>query len=50
VSDQLVKWQDFSREPVGFVECAGDHVDMLNAAYVEGFEVRLNKILAERGL
>jgi thioesterase domain-containing protein len=50
VSDQLAKWQDFSREPVGFVECEGDHADMLNAAYVEGFEVRLNKILAERGL
>lgn len=50
VSDQLAKWQDFSREPIEFIECEGDHADMLNSTYVEGFEERLNRVLAARGL
>lgn len=45
---QLAKWQDFSRDPVEYIECEGDHADMLNGTYVEGFEQRLNKILANR--
>jgi thioesterase domain-containing protein len=50
LSEHLSKWQDFSREPVEFIECEGDHADMLNGAFVEGFEQRLSRVLAARGL
>ncbi|PYI16237.1 putative NRPS-like enzyme [Aspergillus violaceofuscus CBS 115571] len=46
----LGAWRHFSREEVGFVECEGDHADMLNPQFVEGFEARLRRVLEERGL
>ena len=50
VKGQLSQWQDFSRTGIEFHECEGDHADMLNPTYVEGFEKRLNKVLKERGI
>ncbi|PYH44041.1 putative NRPS-like enzyme [Aspergillus saccharolyticus JOP 1030-1] len=50
VEEYLSKWQDFSREEIGWIECEGDHADMLNPQYVEGFEQRLSRVLRERGL
>ena len=50
VKGQLSKWQDFSRAGIEFHECEGDHADMLNPTYVEGFEKRLNKVLKARGI
>ncbi|RAL12615.1 NRPS-like enzyme [Aspergillus homomorphus CBS 101889] len=50
VGEFLDKWQDFSRESVEFIECEGDHADMLNPQFVEGFEQRLSRVLAARGL
>ncbi|KAH8705690.1 putative NRPS-like enzyme [Talaromyces proteolyticus] len=50
VAEHLGAWQDFSREPIEVIECEGDHADMLNAEYVEGFEQRLSKVLAARGI
>lgn len=44
VKGQLSKWQDFSRMGIEFHECDGDHANMLNPTYVEGFEQRLNKV------
>jgi thioesterase domain-containing protein len=50
VAEHLGAWQDFSREPIEVIECEGDHADMMNAQYVEGFEQRLSKVLAARGI
>ncbi|CRG90561.1 hypothetical protein PISL3812_07605 [Talaromyces islandicus] len=50
VAEHLGAWQDFSREPIELIECEGDHADMMNAQYVEGFEQRLSKVLAARGI
>lgn len=50
IEGHLSKWQDFSRERIEFHECEGDHADMLNPTYVEGFEERLARVLAMRGI
>ena len=50
VKGQLSNWQEFSRTEVEFHECEGDHADMLNPSYVNGFEKRLNKVLKARGI
>ena len=50
IEGHLIQWQDFSRETVEFHECEGDHADMLNPEYVKGFEQRLTRVLAARGI
>lgn len=50
VKGQLSKWSEFSRKEIEFHECDGDHADMLNPTYVEGFEKRLNGVLTARGI
>lgn len=50
VSGMLSKWQDFSEDQLSFWECEGDHADMLNPTYVEGFQQRLARVLEERGI
>ncbi|KAL9094202.1 MAG: hypothetical protein Q9165_003617 [Trypethelium subeluteriae] len=50
IRDHLSKWQSFSRTPVEYHECEGEHAEMLNPEHVFGFEERLNKALQLRGL
>ncbi|CAG7925008.1 unnamed protein product [Penicillium olsonii] len=50
LEDYLGKWQNFSRSPVEYTHCEGVHADMLNPEYVEGFQERLSRVLAARGL
>lgn len=48
--DRLSRWQDFLRGQIELHECEGDHADMLNPTYVEGFKQRLVKVLKTRGV
>ena len=50
ITDHLLHWQDFSQARIELHECEGDHADMLNPTYVEGFEQRLNRVLTARGI
>ena len=50
LEEHLLAWRDFSREEVAVWECEGDHADMLNPTYVEGFAERLNGALEARGV
>ncbi|KAJ5591912.1 NRPS-like enzyme [Penicillium hispanicum] len=50
LEDYLGAWANFSRQPVEYTDCEGEHADMLNPQYVEGFEERLSRVLAARGL
>lgn len=50
VQGQLSAWSAFSRQEIEFHECEGDHADMLNPRYVEGFERRLSGVLKARGI
>jgi thioesterase domain-containing protein len=50
VKEQLAQWGDFSREPIEFIDCEGEHADVINGPYAEGFEQRLSKVLAARGI
>lgn len=50
IEGHLARWQDFSPENIEFHECEGDHADMLNPTYVEGFKENLNKVLKARGI
>ena len=50
IADHLGRWQDFSRARIELHECEGDHAEMLNPEYIEGFEKRLNMVLQDRGI
>jgi thioesterase domain-containing protein len=50
VSEHLSHWNNFSREPIDCIDCEGNHADMLNPQYIQGFEQRLNRVLEARGL
>lgn len=49
IADHLLRWQDFSEAQIDLHECEGDHADMLNPTYIEGFEQRLKRVLKLRG-
>lgn len=50
LEEYLGAWNEFCWEPVEFIDCEGEHADMLNPQYVEGFEERFSRALAARGL
>ena len=50
IRDHLSKRQDFSESEFEDHECEGDHADMLNPTYVEGFEKILSSVLQAWGI